>query len=395
MKKAILFALLMAMTACANVDLSLTDQIKVYSESPVRKSSLQVSVHPKGKQYRPLTAYFPPFIIQQDNSDFNTLGTEFARTFHDVWTQERLFPTQEFSSTPDYPGLSASLQKARLRGADLLILGSVPYFYAGSNVDDTAITIRIDIYAAGNGMLLWTMLQSGRIEFRQPDDYVYFVHEFRMPDGPFNKLIRSIAMDMAIPLKGWLPDPEEQYPFVENTGEMKAGLTKPSSAPSASGQAGQPEGGQPLSGGDGAGMERNLPAEQTGGQAEKQGDPGITPRPDINGVNLDIHFDFDKATIAKQSHPRLDALGEALNSPELKGKRIIIAGHTDASGTETYNLTLSKQRADAVKRYLVEKWSISPDQIETVGYGKSRPIASGISPEAMQKNRRVEIRLAQ
>ena len=371
MKKAILFILLLTLPACGYVDLSVTDQTKIYTDVPVRKSSLQVAVHPRSRQFRPLTAYFHTFAIRQQNSDYAHLSTAFAQIFRNVWSEKQLFPIMEFQPNTRYEGVEAALNTARLRGADLLVLGSVPYFFAGNNIDDTAITIQMDIYAAGTGDLLWSMIQSGRIEARQPDDYIYFRHEFRLSEGPFNKIIRSIADDMAVPLLAWLPAPDNQYRFAADTQEIREDLTP---APGAAPQA----------------MEQELPADDA-----RNADGDNMVRPDVKGVNLDIKFDFDKATIRPESYPLIDSLAEAMKSPELAGKKIIIAGHTDARGDDQYNLSLSKRRADAVKGYLVSKQGIPADRIETVGYGKSRPLTTGTTEADMQMNRRVEVRLAE
>ena len=220
------------------------------------------------------------------------------------------------------------------------------------------------------GTLLWTMMQAGRIEEKAPKDYFYFSQETRMSQSPFSDIIRSIAKDMAIPLKAWLPDPDARYGFVGDANDVKRGL-----APAAMNEAGP------------AGEQELAP------EAETDGPPSM--RPLIRGVNLDVHFDFDKSTIKQQSYAMLDALGEALLSPELKGKRIIIGGHTDSKGDTKYNLALSKKRADAVKQYLVNKWKIAPDILSTVGYGKSRPLNQGLTEAEQQNNRRVEIRLAE
>lgn len=376
MKNALLFSLLLTLSACAYVDPSLTDQTKVYYDSPVRKSTVQVSVHPKNKQHRPLTAYFHPFVIQQENSDYAHLSTAFAQIFHNVWTAERIFPIQEFQPGTPYQGVNEALNTARRRGADLLILGFVPYFYAGHTIDDTAITIQINIYAAGTGDLLWTMMQSGRIEDKFPDDYFYFRHEYRLNEGPFNKIIRSIASDMAIPLKAWLPSPDTQYQFASTPSEIQQNLVQP----------------QPLGEAE---VDQDLPTEPMSdpayGSEKKDGEEA--ERPKVNGVNLQVEFDFDKSTINPKSYPLLDAFGEAMNSPELKGRRISIAGHTDSQGTVAYNLQLSQKRAQAVKDYLVNKWGVRPEQVEIVGYGKSIPLTEGKTAEDMKKNRRVEVRL--
>ncbi len=379
--------MLLIVAACSHVDLSLTDQTKIYTDAPVRKSALQVSVHPRGKQYTPLTAYFHPFVIQQENSDHAALSASFSQIFFNVWTEERLFSTMELASGYGYQGLSSALETARRRGADLLVIGKVPYFYDGTTLDDSAVTLQVDVYAAGSGDLLWTMLQSARIEQKNPDDYIYFVHETRMSDSPFNMMIRSIAKDMAIPLKAWLPDPNANYRYASTPDEVKNGLM-PGSAQGAQGE--------------------DLPSEQSpatgtavrpdAGQAapgakSETADDG-TPRPEVTGLDLNIQFDFDKATVKPESNAVLDALGETLASPGYAGRKIMVGGHTDAAGSVQYNLTLSRKRAEAVKAYLVNKWHVDPNRIEAVGFGKSRPLTSGATPEDQQRNRRVEIRLA-
>ncbi|MUM76134.1 OmpA family protein [Pseudodesulfovibrio sp. F-1] len=381
MKKTIVFGLLFALISCGHIDPSITDQTRVYSDPTVRKSPLQVAVHPKGRQYRPLTAYFHPFIIQQENSDYAQLSVSFARIFNNVWLEERLFSTMEFRPENTYQGVNTALRQARMRGADLTIVGYVPYFYAGHTLDDTAITIQIDIYETASGTLVWTMLQSGRIESKLPKDYIYFRHEFRMTDAPFDMIIRSIASDMAIPLKAWLPSPDADFAFAGNARDVTASLTgtPPASASATGGEADLPP--EPV-------VRKPAPVATAAGHPEDT-------RPHVNGVNLDIQFDFNKDTIRPESYPLLDALGEALNADDLRGRKIIVGGHTDSRGDENYNLALSKRRAEAVKTYLVNKWGVAPSQIETAGYGKTRPIATGSTAEDMRKNRRVEVRLAE
>lgn len=381
MRKVFILGMLLTLTACAYVDPSYTDQTVFYQDSPVRKSSLQVSIHPKGKQFRPLSAYFHPFVIQQQSSDYHHLSNAFAQIFHNVWMEERLFPIMEFQPGTPYRGLNEAISRARHRGADLLILGSVPYFYAGHTLDDTAITIKMDVYSTQSGQLVWTMMQSARIEARLPDDYIYFRHEYRMPEGAFNKTIRAIAKDMAVPLKGWLPDPEAEYSFARNAREVESNLAAPPETMTTD----APEK-KPMS------MEEDLDADK---KSKKEMDSDETERPKVTGVNLDVQFDLNKDTVQQKSTPLLDALGEALNSDELKGKNVIIGGHTDATGDDMYNLKLSKRRAETVKAYLVNKWGIAPDTIEAVGYGKSRPINEGKTREERTLNRRVEIRLAE
>ena len=66
-----------------------------------------------------------------------------------------------------------------------------------------------------------------------------------------------------------------------------------------------------------------------------------------------------------------------------------LEGHTDSIGTDEYNMALSRRRAESVKKYLVEKFSIDETRISTLGYGESKPAASNETDEGRQNNRRV------
>jgi outer membrane protein OmpA-like peptidoglycan-associated protein len=94
---------------------------------------------------------------------------------------------------------------------------------------------------------------------------------------------------------------------------------------------------------------------------------------DKPNIDLEITFDYNSADISASSLSSVQALGKALSDPNLKGSTFVVAGHTDAAGSEGYNLDLSERRADSIKRYLVEKYSIAANDLVTVGYGKSKP----------------------
>ena len=95
-----------------------------------------------------------------------------------------------------------------------------------------------------------------------------------------------------------------------------------------------------------------------------------TDRPKID---LEITFDYNSADISTTSLASVQALGNALSTPNLKGSTFVVAGHTDALGGESYNQDLSERRADTIKRYLVERFGIAGADLVTVGYGKSKP----------------------
>jgi outer membrane protein OmpA-like peptidoglycan-associated protein len=110
---------------------------------------------------------------------------------------------------------------------------------------------------------------------------------------------------------------------------------------------------------------------------------------DRPSIDLEINFELNSAIIGAKAMPQITALGEALTSPDLKGRTFVLAGHTDALGDPAYNQNLSEQRSDAVKRYLVEKYGIEASHLLTVGHGKTR-LKSASRPYAAE-NRRVQI----
>jgi len=106
-------------------------------------------------------------------------------------------------------------------------------------------------------------------------------------------------------------------------------------------------------------------------------------------IDLEINFDYNSADISTRSLPSVQALGRALSNPDLKGSTFIVAGHTDAAGSETYNQDLSERRADSIKKYLVDKYGIVGTDLVTVGYGKSK-LKDTANPLA-EVNRRVQV----
>jgi outer membrane protein OmpA-like peptidoglycan-associated protein len=104
-------------------------------------------------------------------------------------------------------------------------------------------------------------------------------------------------------------------------------------------------------------------------------------------LSLPVHFAFDSATITPSARPQLDALAAGIKMLP-PAQKVVVEGHTDAVGTEPYNLQLSQRRAAAVKSYLVSMHGIPADRLDIVGYGEKRPI-DGADPLAAE-NRRVQ-----
>ncbi|MDN4493040.1 OmpA family protein [Ureibacillus aquaedulcis] len=104
----------------------------------------------------------------------------------------------------------------------------------------------------------------------------------------------------------------------------------------------------------------------------------------------DILFDHDQSDLKADAQKTLNELIQ--NLATLKADTVIqINGHTDDTGDDQYNLTLSEKRAEAVEMYLQESGKVGHIKMSTAGYGETMPLALNNSEEGKAKNRRVEI----
>jgi len=105
-------------------------------------------------------------------------------------------------------------------------------------------------------------------------------------------------------------------------------------------------------------------------------------------LSAGVLFAYDKSELLPPAYAKLDKVATMLReNPE---RQIRVEGHTDSHGGAAYNQTLSRERAEAVRLYLVSKGVAAP-RIEAIGFGEARPVTSNDSPENRANNRRVEI----
>jgi outer membrane protein OmpA-like peptidoglycan-associated protein len=103
-----------------------------------------------------------------------------------------------------------------------------------------------------------------------------------------------------------------------------------------------------------------------------------------------ITFNTDSASLKPGFNDVLNSVVLVLK--EYNQTLIEAAGHTDSTGSETYNQKLSYSRASSVANYLIDQ-GVNVDRVIIVGHGESRPIASNSTPEGRELNRRVELTL--
>lgn len=101
-----------------------------------------------------------------------------------------------------------------------------------------------------------------------------------------------------------------------------------------------------------------------------------------------ILFDVNKATLKPQSQENLARLARILQKYD--DTNILLEGHTDATGSNEYNLSLSRLRAQSVSNYLASL-GVTANRFAIMGYGEDQPVASNETDEGRRLNRRVEV----
>jgi outer membrane protein OmpA-like peptidoglycan-associated protein len=126
---------------------------------------------------------------------------------------------------------------------------------------------------------------------------------------------------------------------------------------------------------------RMLDGSETAEAVAEAAEPGA--------LSLPVQFNFDSADLLPSAKPQLDSLAEGIKMlpPD---QLVTIEGHTDATGSDTYNDQLSQRRAVAVKKYLVSRHGIDGARLKTVGMGEYVPL--NLQDPYAPENRRVQFR---
>ncbi len=124
----------------------------------------------------------------------------------------------------------------------------------------------------------------------------------------------------------------------------------------------------------------------SGADIDAVGAIGAAVRITLSG---NVLFDFDSAELREEARVELQRVGETLAA--YPGARVVVEGHTDSEGSDSYNLKLSRERAESVRDYLVAAGALNPGAARIAPYGESRPVAGNESDEGRQANRRVDL----
>ncbi|MFZ4764102.1 MAG: OmpA family protein [Roseimicrobium sp.] len=114
------------------------------------------------------------------------------------------------------------------------------------------------------------------------------------------------------------------------------------------------------------------------------------------GESIALYYEYDSAVLHARAVAQLKIVADVLKTSP--AKKLNITGHTDAMGTDTYNIALSQRRAESVKQFFLSQ-GVPVSQVETLGFGKTIPLSPNLNPdgsdnpEGRSRNRRSEILL--
>ena len=248
---------------------------------------------------------------------------------------------------------------------------------------------------AGGGINFWFTdhlglnVQTGYNHGFQKDGTDYFQHSAGI-------VIKFGAKDTD---KDGIPDKDDACPDVAGPKEFNGcpdtdgdGVPdKDDKCPDVAGPA--ENGGCPWPDTDGDGvLDKDDQCVNEAGPASNNGcpEPNDDDQKHLNQYAKTILFDTGKASIKFESAEILSQIINVLK--KFPKSRFRIEGHTDSTGKRAKNITLSQNRADAVKIYLIQG-GIASDRLESIGYGPDKPIASNKTRKGRELNRRVEINL--
>jgi len=139
-------------------------------------------------------------------------------------------------------------------------------------------------------------------------------------------------------------------------------------------------------------LDKDDECPEVAGTAANNGcpEPTVEVIEELNEYSRTILFDLNKSSIRQESEETLQSISEIMK--EYPQTIFHIEGHTDSTGSASYNEKLSRERAASVREFLISQ-GIPANRLTSEGYGETQPIASNNTAKGRQENRRVEISL--
>ncbi|SHN55192.1 hypothetical protein [Desulfovibrio litoralis] len=185
------------------VQIDLASQPVIFADEWVKRMPPMVQVSPIEPIDRPISVLFVPFRVTQSMQHADELGYGIASSVWQTWLADQTFDTIEFSRGSQPYRRDLAIQEARSKGADLVVGGFITHYFAGGNNADSRVSMIIEIHDARNGVLIWSLAQTGIIPKQTFNDYLLFAVKTRLPSDPVFAIVSTMAQDMSTLIKTW------------------------------------------------------------------------------------------------------------------------------------------------------------------------------------------------
>jgi outer membrane protein OmpA-like peptidoglycan-associated protein len=123
----------------------------------------------------------------------------------------------------------------------------------------------------------------------------------------------------------------------------------------------------------------------------ERGPLGVSQLNSSPSVSIPINFDTATTVVDQRTRPNVATLADALADPALAGRKFLFVGHADKRGSDEYNMTLSRERAQTMSLEVIQLEASLEGRIEVDGRGSREPIDPGTGPDALRANRRLQV----
>lgn len=203
LKAALLLAPVLFLTACA-VSPDLAQPPTVYVDEFVHRDFFpQSTVTPASKPMVPQTALFFPLANRLGMRDAAHVSKELSRVFWGRWLNLKVFDTLPFAENEPWKDPAAAVARARAAGFDLAVGGEFTYLLFGGSTGTSTVALRLDIYDAASGELLWSMAHAGTMSADLTRDYFILAVKNRLPAEPVTAIVSALAEDLGKPVRDW------------------------------------------------------------------------------------------------------------------------------------------------------------------------------------------------
>lgn len=207
-------------TGCSvkdRVDVSFSDKPAYYMDAYVTRGKPEIHVYPL-TDVGGIKVIFVPFKVVQKMDNPEMVGYSLARGFWQTWASMEVFDQFEFFAEAGPFRRDLAIAYARSRGADMVVGGFVTHIFAGGNSSDNRLSLQIEAYDVGSGLLVWSMAQGGVLPAPKTRDYIIFATKRQLSTDPMQLLNSTLAHDMGTIMKEWtMREPNyDEFGQIEN-----------------------------------------------------------------------------------------------------------------------------------------------------------------------------------